>query len=136
MKKILLILAIVGMFVMPMMPATKATGHYNGDIAVVDISCASRPITYDNDEKFQAQLSNNGNSGIYVDVEWYLAGTFVKRQTNVYVPAGGNAWTPKVTIHWPDDFLYHKVTVKVIIYDSNAGNNQRNEWFRASLITT
>jgi len=42
--KILLALGIVGMFVVPMVPATKATGVYIGDIAVVDTSCVSRPI--------------------------------------------------------------------------------------------
>jgi hypothetical protein len=131
--KVLLVLAIVGMFIMPMMPATKAA--YAGDIAVIDISCASRPITYDNDEQFQAWLSNDGSSSVTVEVKWYLDDTYV---INCYVtvPAGGNSWTPKVTIHWPDDFRYHKVTAKAIISDSDSSNNERSEWFRASLITT
>jgi len=133
--KILLALGIVGMFVVPMVPATKATGVYTGDIAVVDISCVSRPIKYDNDEEFQAWLSNDGGSSINVEVKWYLDGSYVTH-CYVTVPAGSNKWSPKVIIHWPDDFLYHKVTAKVIISDYNSDNNQKNEWFRASLITT
>jgi len=121
------------MLVAPLIHTTKAA--LEGDIAVADISCISRPITYDNDEKFKAQISNDGDSGIYVDVKWYLDGVFIKQQSNIYVPANDNSWTPYVTIHWPDDFYYHKVSAKVIISDSNPNNNERNEWFRASLIT-
>ena len=136
----LLVLAIVELFVMPMMPATKGAVSYigdisTGDIAVADISCASRPITYDHDEQFQAWLSNNGSSSVTVEVKWYLDDIYVNH-TSVKIPAGGSSWTPKITIHWPDDFRYHKVTAKVIISDRDPSNNERNEWFRASLVTT
>jgi len=114
---------------------TKATTLVPGDVAVLDISCVSRPITYDHDEQFKAWLSYTGDSSITVEVKWYLDGSYVAH-CYVTVPAGGNHWTSKVTIHWPGDFKYHAVTAKAIISDSNSHNNERTEYFRASLITS
>ncbi|MDD5778619.1 MAG: hypothetical protein PHU95_04150 [Candidatus Thermoplasmatota archaeon] len=132
MKKKVLIGAIVGLILataaLSVLPEeTKAAT--TSPVSVLDISCESKPITYDHDEEFKAWISNSATSDKTVEVDWYLDGGFVKTQT-VTVPAQDNDWTPPVTIHWPDDFQYHDVTAKIDEY-----NAERTESFRASLIT-
>ena len=133
MRRLLLIM-LVAFLLAPSIPIIKAS--YTQDVAIIDMECVSGFITYDRDERFRAKIFNSGNSEMRVDVEWYLDGIFIKRESGVNLSANSYSWTPPVVIHWPDDFRRHTVTAKVIISDSDPENNQRNETYRASFITS
>ncbi len=133
MRRLLLIM-LAAVLLVPPIPIMKAS--YTQDVAIIDMECVSGFITYDRDERFRAKIFNSGNSEMRVDVEWYLDGIFIKRESGVNLSANEYSWTPPVVIHWPDDFRRHTVTAKVIISDSDPENNQRNETYRASFITS
>jgi len=132
-RKIFLAVVVASLLTIPSIPSMKASHTLN--VAVVDIECVSGFITYDKDEQFRAKIFNSGNSVIHVAVEWRLDGRFVTRKNENLSPLS-YSWTPPVIIHWPDDFRLHTITAKVIISDSDQGDNKRDETYRASFITS
>jgi hypothetical protein len=113
---------ITGTQVEPDAPQTKLT--------IVDIVCKIPPIQYDTDESFVALVSNDGlTTASNIKVAFYLDGKYRVTTASFSVPAESTQDSPPVTIHWPSDYRWHKLTAKL----DPPYDGEYSEWFRASL---
>lgn len=136
---VILGLLVVGATITPQMlyQTAKAgfTPEYEADVIASDIVLTTWPITTHTDEKFKAEIYNDGPDTAAVRVKFKFDGTVFATNYIYDLASEDSAFTDEVTRNWPNDFQCHAISIEVSLisggYDPDGDNNGRSEDFRA-----
>ncbi len=97
----------------PLMISQTVKADDPPNVAIAGIWCDSTPVDKNTIEWFKAQLSNQEYYNVTVMVEWFFDGTFLIREENIVVPAGGNIYVENMSYEWPGDTDEHNVSINL-----------------------